>query len=106
MHARSSDLEAKLRSQLSELEDRLQKVNRDQRQAHSADSSEQAQERENDEVIDVIGDETRVAIAAIKSALKRIEDGDYGNCENCGGAIADGRLEAVPEATLCIDCAN
>ena len=35
---------------------------------------------------------------------KRIEDGTYGTCENCGQAIDVERLEAMPWATLCIDC--
>ena len=45
-------------------------------------------------------------IASVKRALARIEDGTYGECVRCGGAIADARLEARPEAALCIDCAR
>ena len=42
----------------------------------------------------------------IKAALKRIEEGTYGMCTNCGKQIAEARLEALPWATLCIDCAR
>ena len=38
------------------------------------------------------------------SALARIENGGYGTCVNCGAQIAPERLEAMPWATLCIDC--
>ncbi len=40
----------------------------------------------------------------IDSALSRIDSGEYGKCENCGRDITAARLEARPEATLCIDC--
>ena len=43
-------------------------------------------------------------LAAVDSALERIENGSYGTCANCGRAIAEERLEAYPWASLCIDC--
>ena len=43
-------------------------------------------------------------LAEIEAALKRIDDGTYGVCTNCGEPIAVERLEARPWATLCIDC--
>jgi len=98
-------LEKDLKARLAELEKRLASIKRDVTQEHSADSAEQAQERENDEVIDAIGDETRDAIAATRAALARIEHGTYGICDACGGEIAAERLAVLPEATRCINCA-
>jgi RNA polymerase-binding protein DksA len=43
-------------------------------------------------------------LAAIDAALGRIESGTYGVCQQCGRPIAEERLEALPWATLCIDC--
>jgi len=43
-------------------------------------------------------------LAAIDSALARLEAGTYGNCERCENAIGPERLEALPWATKCIDC--
>ena len=43
-------------------------------------------------------------LAAIGQALARMADGSYGLCDNCGEAIGLSRLEARPEARLCIDC--
>lgn len=45
-------------------------------------------------------------ITAIKAALERIEDGEYGYCEDCGEDIAPKRLELTPTATRCISCAS
>jgi DnaK suppressor protein len=40
----------------------------------------------------------------VDRALGKIGAGTFGTCERCGGPIADERLEAIPWATLCIDC--
>lgn len=40
----------------------------------------------------------------IESALMRIEAGNYGVCVRCGKAIGSARLDALPQAPLCIDC--
>jgi RNA polymerase-binding protein DksA len=98
-------LEKDLKARLAELEKRLASIKRDVTQEHSSDSAEQAQERENDEVIDAIGDETREAIAATRAALARIKDGTYGICDSCGTEISAERLAVLPEATRCINCA-
>ncbi|HEY8703512.1 MAG TPA: TraR/DksA C4-type zinc finger protein [Gaiellaceae bacterium] len=45
-------------------------------------------------------------LVEIDAALKRIDDGTYGTCTNCGKEIAQERLEAHPWAALCIDCAK
>jgi len=40
----------------------------------------------------------------LDEALERIESGTYGICRSCGKEISKTRLEAVPNATQCIDC--
>jgi DnaK suppressor protein len=37
-------------------------------------------------------------------ALRHIELGTYGSCDNCGQPIGKGRLQAFPRATLCVSC--
>jgi RNA polymerase-binding protein DksA len=49
-------------------------------------------------------DSEEAKLAAIDSALARIEEGTFGTCQNCGQQIALERLEALPYAELCIDC--
>ena len=42
----------------------------------------------------------------VNEALARIEDGTYGFCQMCGKPIPQARLEAIPEAELCLSCAD
>lgn len=42
----------------------------------------------------------------VEAALERIEQGRFGGCERCGGAIGRQRLLAVPEARCCLACAD
>lgn len=59
---------------------------------------------ETDKALDLrTKDRARKLIAKIDAALKRIEDGEYGYCEETGEPIGIERLEARPVATLCLD---
>ncbi|MFL5398026.1 MAG: TraR/DksA family transcriptional regulator [Myxococcales bacterium] len=40
------------------------------------------------------------------AALARIEEGKFGRCDGCGGAIGRQRLLALPAARLCIECTS
>ena len=42
----------------------------------------------------------------IDEALKKIELGDYGFCEECGKEIADKRLQFNPTVRYCVDCSS
>ena len=52
----------------------------------------------------MIGSASGEILEDIDEALTKIEKGDYGKCEECGGDIPVERLEAVPYAKLCIQC--
>lgn len=67
---------------------------------HMADTATAMYDRELDEGLEEGAKETLVEIDA---ALRRIEDGTYGICENCGKPIGEDRLAALPWARLCID---
>lgn len=43
-------------------------------------------------------------LVALDDALRRIENGTYGICDECGGKIPARRLEAYLAATLCVAC--
>jgi RNA polymerase-binding transcription factor DksA len=45
-------------------------------------------------------------LKALAQVEERIRQGTYGVCEGCGERIPSGRLEAVPEATRCVACAE
>jgi len=52
------------------------------------------------------GQRRRNTLRQIEAALRRIEEGDYGDCLECGEPIAPARLEVDPAALLCIQCAS
>ena len=60
------------------------------------------------ERLNTVGTANAIAItlADVERALEKLADGTYGSCDECGGSIADERLEAIPWATLCISCAR
>ena len=42
----------------------------------------------------------------VERALAKLDEGTYGECDACGAAIPDGRLEIHPWAVLCVPCAS
>jgi RNA polymerase-binding protein DksA len=68
---------------------------------HLAETASVTLDREIDYTLE---ENSEHVLAAIEDALIRLERGSFGRCESCGGEIAEERLEAVPWATLCIDC--
>jgi DnaK suppressor protein len=73
----------------------------DQTQDTLADTATATLDREIDYTLE---ENSEHVLEAIDAALKRIEDGTYGRCVNCGKPIAEERLAAIPWATHCIDC--
>lgn len=47
-----------------------------------------------------------VTLSDVERALAKLAEGTYGVCDSCGEAIGGDRLEAIPWATLCINCAR
>jgi DnaK suppressor protein len=69
---------------------------------HPEDSGAQlATERE---IEFALGEREMVELTAIDAALARIDADTYGECTDCGAAIAPARLHATPEAPRCIHC--
>jgi RNA polymerase-binding transcription factor len=60
----------------------------------------------NREIDYSLGENAEQVLGDIDAALKRVDDGTYGTCTNCGKQIPEERLEARPWASLCIDCAR
>lgn len=71
--------------------------------ANFADSSQVTAERGENEALVATLNEAR---ASVEAALARIDGGTYGVCGRCRGPISDARLEAMPTATRCIECAS
>ena len=48
--------------------------------------------------------QVRGHLAEVEHALEKFEKGTYGMCDICGQPIAANRLEALPQASLCLNC--
>ncbi len=68
---------------------------------HMADIGTEALERERDLML--ASSESR-NVNLIRDALKRLEDGSFGDCEECGKPIPRKRLEVIPYAQFCTRC--
>lgn len=93
-----------LETRRAELDRRLTKIEHDLDQPGNPDDDDRAIERNNDEVLEGLGEAGQKELAAIEAALERIEAGTFGRCVRCGEPISDARLAAVPHAALCSDC--
>lgn len=106
-------LKTHLEAERSHLEAEVAEIERQERESlsdasgennyrdHMADQGSATFEREMDMTLE---ENAREALRRVRNALERVEAGTYGVCERCGGEIAQGRLEAVPTAGLCIKC--
>jgi len=70
---------------------------------HLAESAAVTYDRELDFSLE---ENSGQVLEEIDRALKRIDDGSYGECANCAKDIPAERLEAIPYADHCIDCAR
>jgi DnaK suppressor protein len=68
-----------------------------------ADSSQVTAERGEAEALAVT---LRESLDVVDRALAKWDEGTFGVCEACGRPISEARLEAMPTATRCIDCAS
>lgn len=94
-----------LLDRLGELDSRLHQIEAELDEPHSKDWEENAVEREDDEVLERLGQSGEAETARIRAALQRLRDGTYGLCVGCGEPIAAARLETLPDTPLCRDCA-
>ena len=95
-----------LEQRLQDLNSRLQRIGDELEQPVSDDFSEQATEREDEEVLEELGTAGEEEIRMIDAALERIEDGTYGVCANCGEPISEARLDILPQTPFCRNCAG
>jgi DnaK suppressor protein len=68
------------------------------------DTYDIASDERDREINLLLGDRERKKLEQVDDALQRLDAGEYGECEECGGEIASGRLEAMPFSRLCVTC--
>jgi DnaK suppressor protein len=106
-----NELHEKLKSEHKRLEEELEQLHT------NASSSDERREgspfgKREEEATETLELEKRLALenrvrqelSGIEHALRKFEEGTYGKCDNCGKAIDPARLEALPQASLCLDC--
>ena len=97
----------KLLALKDELTQRINAIDKDiKHEDMSSNWTEQATERENDEVLESLGTSSKQELVMIDNALKRIDSGEYFSCSVCGEEIPSARLELLPFSTRCVSCAE
>ena len=99
------DIAKALKVRLFELTSRVAAIDSELRKPLSADSEDRATDIENQNALEGIEMSEIRQIRQIDEVLKRIVEGTYGVCSQCGGDIDPKRLKALPTATRCISCA-
>ena len=99
-------IKTELLRRLTKLEERAVRIETEMIAPMAADSEDQATEAADDEPLATEDAMVGREIAAVRAAIGRIDAGHYGTCLNCRAKISPARLAAVPEATVCMDCAT
>jgi len=106
------DLENAKSALLAKQQELLSRVERTHKHIYEKDApvsakfSEQATEMENAELVLALDAEGRMELNQIQHALERLDAGNYDECVSCGKAIGEERLNAIPFADKCINCAD
>lgn len=101
----NDQIAATLRARLAEVQAEIARLEQATIQPLSAKFADQANDLEELATNEGLEVQHIHEAEQILAALARIEAGDYGVCEECGGDIAPARLAALPTATRCIKCA-
>jgi RNA polymerase-binding protein DksA len=98
----------RLEAELQEIENRTARISESERASefssyedHPADLASETFEREKDLAI---GESVESLLNQVNTALEKIERGTFGVCDACRRPIKKARLQAIPFATLCVDC--
>ena len=95
-----------LEKKRDELQKKLAEIQRRVSSETAEGQTDTAHEWENAEVREDLAQEVSDELDAVQASLTRLQDGTYGRCTSCGKSIGAQRLEAMPEALLCIACAE
>ena len=103
----TEDFKQQLLARKTEITQRISAIDKDiKHEDMSSNWTEQATERENDEVLESLGNASKQELANINKALQRIESGEYFTCSSCGKEIPAERLELLPFTSQCVNCAG
>jgi DnaK suppressor protein len=99
-------LRARLQRDMTQMEDNALNKDHSRTTSMPTDMAELGSGNFDQEfTLSLLGNEND-ALDQIEAAIERIEDGRFGQCEECGVKIPKSRLEAIPYAALCVQCAS
>jgi DnaK suppressor protein len=111
MATKLGEIQKKLKSEQKRLQEELELLHNN---ASSSDERREGspfgkREEEATETLELekrlaLENRTRKEMAEVEHALQKFDQGTYGKCDNCGKPIDPARLEALPQATLCLNC--
>ncbi len=99
--------EEKLRNQQALLERTMLSAVKEGRESSTddlQDAADHAVQSYQKELLFLQGSQGHSQLTQVRSALERLEDGSFGECQQCGNQIGEKRLEAVPWTSYCISC--
>ena len=101
-----TERETQLRARLTELDAHLHTIEDALDETPDKDVEERAVERENDEVLEGLGNAELLEFRMIEAALARVAEDEYGYCVDCGDKITEERLDVLPATPKCQKCAS
>jgi RNA polymerase-binding transcription factor DksA len=101
-----TERESQLRARLTELDAHLHVIEGALDETPNKDDEERAVERENDEVLESLGNAELLEFRMIEAALLRVAEGEYGYCVDRGDKIPEERLDVLPATPKCRKCAS
>ena len=84
----------------------LQSSYSDEIDVQSSDEEETSQSMQLQRMANSLQQRNKDSLFRVQRALARIASGDFGSCQECGEDIAEARLKALPDAIVCISCAE
>lgn len=106
----SKDIEKALRARRVELAAELERLTEPPAEGASVSFGKRVGDGTSEAVERLATTATARSLAAsitdIDHALEKIDEGSYGQCDRCGEAIPEARLEILPASALCVDCAR
>lgn len=91
----------------TELLDRIRTTQADTSEPQDGDApdlADRALKTMNRDLLNSVTTSERDMLRRIEDALKRVDEGRFGSCTNCGNPVQPKRLEAIPWARHCVDC--
>ncbi|OIV38150.1 DNA-binding protein [Mangrovactinospora gilvigrisea] len=94
----------RLRTEIAAAETAINGLVRDSGDGAGDDQADVGSKNVNREHEMALAANSREMLTQTERALARLETGEFGRCEGCGGAIGKARMQAFPRALLCVAC--